>query len=1473
MRLKRIMMVAVALASAGGVIAQAQTDAGTPPATADGGTLQSLCIDTTGDDKQPDFRADAGIPSAILVIENEPPGSKPKLRLNTNLNKLDPERIILPFDQNLDALIVDDQAGNGASHTLGWFYYDELVAAGYVDIRDAGDPNDDVLRDTNNNRVPDFHEDLYNVSAGANARPYVGISPRCTGRTFTHNLADGGGTVTLRDPDLLTGPCTATSSYIANYGPKRWDDGPGYPAQPTGKGGVVGQRVRDFTAALLDGSGNLKAGAIPTLVDTYFSDQGLFPHIPNLLEPRHELNGNRGIGHFVFMSTDDDDNKCNASNTSECFAPRMAWKRLEDGGTTFVGPIWDTVTNANGVPDYRASAIDPSGQVIGDESVTVPATKAEDQRVQLGRIDGNREIVFFLNTYVEQIYGGTDSCLITRPSGDARQLQCDLWLHGDINTFFSKSLLNMDLHQSTDPLVVDDMNLRDSWLGDLGYDRLRTDPAYGGLTFPAGQTQDVKSYNRRAAHTLVGAPSNNPLVWLLGWEDQVGGGNRTYNDIVVLINKQNNGSFRSDVVSDIPIDVADDFTITEVAFDVVDQPFFVPDGGSLSNCTKTVPLADGGTGPLRPDIRYEVALDCQVRGADGGLMTNPEPNWLEVNLGGSDGGIRDAGTVMTDLMERGRVGTQLCWRAVLESPGEACQPTIVNVNVSYKAQRSGQYGRASVIPMANVVVYGVRETPGRTWFDGGVDEVSTRVFDGYADTVDRGHLHLKKLYNPDTTNLQPYDPADPVWDSGKWLRDLMDTLEGPSTVTDPATRRHLLTRDPGGQTREVATYLEAANTTSPAFPNTLCNAPYRSGTTYLYDLDQNGTCNAADRTFLRDWLYGWENRAAANVNDRLRTWPMGGIMLSTPAVIGPAGVPAWVLRTSNRTEQDQYLNRFMRLSTVANRPTVTYVGTTQGYLHAVKTGSYKPADDACTPRPDGQGYFGRAGACGTARDYGDGTELFAYLPYKMLPYYVENYRRTSSVTGNTTVDTRAKLRANMDATPNVADVDLGQGTEYDVATGYTPTDAHAWVLNNTDVNQGAKTVLASATGPSQSVFFAMDVTDPTSTTNYPKALWEFDMQNDAFGATGTPCSPVSATCQTLPTRFTNAGALVKPDTVGSRHAPAITRMDFGPGGKKWVSIFATDYVPASGTVGTVYIMDVKTGLPVQVPGANLQSRLAGVVTLGKNAAEDLNQGIGGEPVAVDINQDGIDDVIYVASTSGKVYRINPTIVVNNNANKLGKVLSSCVVADAKTAPGVKPTSKTFQRIFSSISAQVVTSAGGNSVRLYFGTGNNPDLANEAADTAVPRPNYYVMAYDDRDPTPSGSPADGNCFATHAWSNELDAGQVVWGGVAATDSGVFTTTAVGKSANVCGLSSSESGKAYAFTSAGTASAGNGTDLGGHGTHAPVVHDRHLVFLTADGKVVSKGSENYGSNGNGGAGRKSNILIWDVRSGTRIQEAVP
>ncbi|AKQ69036.1 Type IV fimbrial biogenesis protein PilY1 [Myxococcus hansupus] len=1461
----RIWFAAGAVVAAGAVLAQGSGGTGGAGAGTDGGVNNlALCIDTTDQDKQPDFSKDAGIPSAIIVTDDNPP----KLRLNTNLNVLDPEKIILPFEQDLTALIVDDRAGNGASSTLGWFYYDELIAAGYInDNGTPGNSDDDTLIDANNNGVPDFHEALYNVNP--DPQRYIGASdgPRCN-RLFDHQRADGGGSVRLREPDLLTGRCDGARSYRANQGPRRWESLADYPAQPT-TGGVVGQAVRDVWTDLMELADVPGYGQSLVLrndrinangVDTYFSDRGLFPHIPNLLEPKHPLNGNHGIGNIVFLSTDDDDNQCRLSATAECLAPREGWTVNDQGQVVRSGAAWDRSRIPDGIPDYKASAFDSAGRLITGRNPSATITKAEDQIVPMGRLQGNREIVFFLVTYVEQVYGpATDSCLITRPSGDARQVQCDLWMHGDINVFFTKTPLNMDLHQSLSPLVVDRKNLANNWLGGDAYVRLLTDPAYGRVTFPANQTQDVRAVNRRAAHTLVGAPRDNPLVWILGWEDQNAGGDRTYSDIVILINKQNNGSFRSDVVSDISPDISMDFTITEVTFTVEDQPYYAADGGSGNPCSRLVTLPDGGSGRQNPNITYQVALDCKVcqepcNTSQPTYVDNPSPNWLNVPIPHSDGGVRNETAVLQDFLEQGRVGTQLCWRAVMESPGEACQPTIHNINVSYKAQRSGEYGRASLIPMANAVVHGVYETPGRAWVvDGGVDQVSIRTYDNRPDTIDRGHLYLKKLYEP--ADLAPYTPAQEVWDTGTWLRNLMGTLELNSG--DPLNVRKLVTLHPDtGQTVEVKDLMARNNSASPLFPDTYCAR--RNGSVYLYDLDRRNGCTADDRLALRDWIYGWEDRASTLPRNRMRTWPLGGINLSTAAVVGPPSMPAWLLEGRDlNAERERFINHFS--SEHASRRTVTYVGTTQGFLHALGTGRFQTGDDLCTTgRTEYQGYFAREGGCGTSHDYGDGRELFAYLPSRMLPYYVENYRRAN--------DAFSTERATMDATPSVADVDL-RGNDYRPDTGHNPRDtAEAWRPRPAR-NEGAKTVLASATGPKQSVFFALDVTNP-ALPQYPTPLWEFDMRRDRFhNSTGAPCTDTTGACRTLVSTF--PGGTARPDTRGSRHAPSIVRMDFGEnGGKKWVSVFGTDYVPDSGAVGTVYLIDMKTGLPAQVEGTGAKAKLAGIVTLG-GAAADVNEGIGGEPIPLDVNGDGNVDVIYVPSTSGKIYRINPTYSNTGAAYALGKVLSSCVVADAKTAPGIRNAQS--QRIFSTISASVVQDGGGRRVRLYFGTANNPDIANEPDDVATPRPRYHLMAFEDRDPVPTTRPG-ANCPGRFEWARELDEGQVVWGGVSTTQDGVFTTTAVGRAASACDLDSTTSGRVYAFSSAGAPLAGNGTELGGHATHAPVLYDNHLLIVN-NGAVRSLGNSTYNNPTSESPRSNSRVLIWDVQSGARVREVVP
>ncbi|WP_267145420.1 Ig-like domain repeat protein [Myxococcus guangdongensis] len=440
---------------------------------------------------------------------------------------VDSNRLILSRDRNVEVLLVEEKASAGASHTLGWLYYDDLVARGYVDIGNPDDPNDDVLIDVEGNGIPDFHEDLYNLNPD---RGYIGEATRCIPeRIFFHRRAETGDVLRLREPELLTGGCTSATSYSPNGGPKRWPaDVPDYPARPVGA--VVGQRVRDATD-LVDASGNFRAGAVPGLLDAYFSDRGVFPHIPNLLEPDDSQNGHMGLGNIILLSTDDDGNTCPGAPAVECLTPRLASRG--PGQPASVGPIWDLSSALDGLPDYKASAFGPDGRVIAGRDVTA-AINEEDRRVSLGTVTGGREIVFFLVTYLEHDFDrATDACFLPAITPEGRY-QCELWGHGDINVFFSKTLLNLDLHQPLSTDRVTTVNPSSNWLSPTGYSRLQS-REYGKVQIVESFDMDAWSYQQRTPHVLMLAPMEATDTWVMSWEDLTAGGDLSFNDLTLLI--------------------------------------------------------------------------------------------------------------------------------------------------------------------------------------------------------------------------------------------------------------------------------------------------------------------------------------------------------------------------------------------------------------------------------------------------------------------------------------------------------------------------------------------------------------------------------------------------------------------------------------------------------------------------------------------------------------------------------------------------------------------------------------------------------------------------------------------------------------------------------------------------------------------------------------------------------------------------
>ncbi|MET0404147.1 MAG: DUF4114 domain-containing protein, partial [Cystobacter sp.] len=1013
-----------------------------------------LCHDSTSQDRQPNFAAlDFKDISSVSLTKDNPPA----LRLDTNLEELNPERIYFPFAQQVRVSFMYEAAGN--STALGYFYYKDLVARGYINPgARADDSSDDTLADKDGNGIADFHQDLFQMTSTSS----IASDGRRCNNTFDYRYNNK--TNTLYIPEIATRDC-ANKPFTASTSVPSASPYP-YPLPR----GVTRPNITVATVGEEGSAGNTD----------HFSDRGLYGSVPNLLEPSDPKNKMKGIGHIIFLHSDDDGDNATGGN---------------------LGPVSDSSTRLNGIPDYNVSTYDADGRRLANVPATDLMDQENDRTVNLGEIEGDQELVFFIVSWGAASHnpGGASSVVhpcLSFKSGTPNT--CALHLKTPTNVYFSKTFLNLDQN----PRVPVNLSVAErdigcpykedgstcklglpGWLDAYTLNNLKNEPAYNNLVMPNEKAVVKSDTSGRSLmpHVLVGAPSTDKFRWVLGFEDLPGGGDRDFNDVSFMIHKSNGGKVRSAVVSgDLSPSIAQDYTITEVTFGAEDESYFASNGNS--NFCATRKAED------RPRIRYQVALDCKVCKSNCGtsnpvMEVNANPNWVDVPLGEPPAnGKRNETVTIRDFLERSLTGSQLCWQSIMESKYDECQPTIKNINVFYKAVKAGDYGRAAVSTVANTVLYGTFETPGRNWFQPNVAQPSVRAVDGRPDLAERGHLYLKELFVPEkptkTTGTR-------LWDSGDKLASTLRL-----TKPEPNDWRKLITLSPEGKRAELKDVF-FTDKDSESFSGTNCGG--NNGGRWDCDLDASGgSPNDADRQLLRDWLYGWERRTGTPSTDVRRTWAMGGVQLSTPAIIGNASSPGWLARARGE-EQSAFDTNFIKDKRVSERTTMAYVGSTQGFFHGVKAGSLMTGDDKCTSVREANGYFKVTGSCSPTstatfpRDYGEATEAFAYLPRKLLPYYVASYRRQ----GN-------GKRASTDASPSVADVDLGFGT-YNPTTGFPKTSSKdAWKIgekNKVGPNEGAKTVIVSATGPSHSVVYSLDITDPTSTT-FPQPMWEFDMAAD-----------------------------------------------------------------------------------------------------------------------------------------------------------------------------------------------------------------------------------------------------------------------------------------------------------------------------------------------------------------------------------------
>ncbi|ATB32337.1 DUF4114 domain-containing protein [Melittangium boletus] len=145
------------------------------------------------------------LPADFETLQNVTLTPNSKIQTTPPAPPLSVERIVFTHDQPLSISLVGGTTTG--SNTLGWLYYDDLVARGYIDTQGTpADSSDDTLRDANGNGIADLHEDLYNLA------PPTGTAP--LGQEAAFLPVSGTGTMPHA---LLSAPSTTPDRWFLGF--------------------------------------------------------------------------------------------------------------------------------------------------------------------------------------------------------------------------------------------------------------------------------------------------------------------------------------------------------------------------------------------------------------------------------------------------------------------------------------------------------------------------------------------------------------------------------------------------------------------------------------------------------------------------------------------------------------------------------------------------------------------------------------------------------------------------------------------------------------------------------------------------------------------------------------------------------------------------------------------------------------------------------------------------------------------------------------------------------------------------------------------------------------------------------------------------------------------------------------------------------------------------------------------------------
>jgi len=378
----------------------------------------------------------------------------------------------------------------------------------------------------------------------------------------------------------------------------------------------------------------------------------------------------------------------------------------------------------------------------------------------------------------------------------------------------------------------------------------------------------------------------------------------------------------------------------------------------------------------------------------------------------------------------------------------------------------------------------------------------------------------------------------------------------------------------------------------------------------------------------------------------------------------------------------------------AGRSRVLYAGTNAGFVEAFDTGTWT------VPSPPAQPYYST----------GTGAELFGFMPWQA--------RQTIKYL---TIDSPTDRHHYIDGDVNSADVWIDDENPGDVGYNDSPTDGSEW-----------HTYLVGALRQGGNHYYALDVTNPDGAspvdggnTDFPRYAWEFpnegNVADQAFVGE-TWAKPIITKVKLKNTQI--AGQTV------NRWVAIVTGgydATSDPNPDEVTGLIST-YSPASVRGRGIYIIDLKTG------GVIAEKKFGSVA----DPQASMLYSVVGTPSVLDLDFDGVADVIYAGDMGGNVWkwaihsagedRINDGSGLRTQPNWPFKAFFTAAPATIGTV--------TYYKNFMFPPAAAFAN---NQLYLAFGSGERRDLqfAGDLLDTTENN-RFYVMI--DSDPYEVQSPA-------------------------------------------------------------------------------------------------------------------------------------